>query len=74
MNPTSCWFGSQFAWNPVFLLASALLFDEKIHQSAPLFWFGLRDVGILYSLAVIQRAIDVSPAFLKHGSAEKVVV
>jgi hypothetical protein len=39
------------------------LFDEKIHQSAVLFWFGLRDVGILYSRAVIQRTIDVSPVF-----------
>ncbi len=27
------------------------------------FWFGLRDVGNLYSQAVIQRTIDVSPAF-----------
>jgi hypothetical protein len=33
--------------NPFFLLAGALLFDEKIRQSAALFWFGLRDVGIL---------------------------
>jgi hypothetical protein len=29
-------------------LAGALLFDEKIRQSAALFWSGLRDVGILY--------------------------
>jgi hypothetical protein len=50
-------------------LAGALLFDEKIRQSAALFWFGLRDVGILYSQAVIQRTIDVSPAFLEHISA-----
>jgi hypothetical protein len=28
------------------LLADALLFDEKIRQSAALFQFGLRDVGI----------------------------
>jgi hypothetical protein len=55
-------------------LAGALLFDEKIHQSAALFWFGLRDVGILYLRTVIQRAIDVSPAFLEHGSAEKIAV
>jgi hypothetical protein len=52
-------------------LAGALLFDEKILQSAALFWFGLRDVGNLYSQAVIQRTIDVSPAFLEHGLAEK---
>jgi hypothetical protein len=44
-------------------LAGALLFDEKIHQSVALFWFGLRDVQILYSRAVIQRTIDVSPHF-----------
>ncbi len=36
-----------------------------------LFWFGLRDMGILYSLAVIQRTIDVSPTFLEHCSAER---
>jgi hypothetical protein len=55
-------------------LAGALLFDEKIRESAALFWFGLRDVGILYSRAVIQRTTDVSPAFLEHGSAEKIAV
>jgi hypothetical protein len=52
-NPTSCLFGSRFAQNPVFLLAGALLFDEKIRQSAALFWIGLRDVEILCSRAVI---------------------
>jgi hypothetical protein len=55
-------------------LAGALLFDEKIRQSAALFWFGLRDVGILYSRAVIQRTIDVSSPFLEEGSAEKIAV
>jgi hypothetical protein len=55
-------------------LTGALLFDEKIRQSAALFWFGLRDVGILYSWAVIRRSIDDSPAFLEHGSAEKIAV
>jgi hypothetical protein len=55
-------------------LASALLFDEKICQSAALFSFGLQDVGILYSPAVIQRTIDVSPTFLEHGSKEKIAV
>jgi len=53
-------------------LPGSLLFDEKICQSAALFWFGLRDVGILYPQAVIQRKIDVSPSFLKHGLAEKI--
>jgi hypothetical protein len=32
----------------------------------------VRDVRILYSQAVIQRTIDVSPAFLEHSSAEKI--
>jgi hypothetical protein len=55
-------------------LAVTLLFDEKIRQSAALFWFGLQDVGILYSRAVIQRSIDVSPTFSEHGLAEKIAV
>ncbi len=76
MNPT-CLFGSRYVLDPVFLLAGALLFDEKIHQSAALFWFGLRDVEILqifYSQAVINRAIVDFLAFLEHGSAEKIAV
>jgi hypothetical protein len=55
-------------------LAGALSFDEKIRQSAALVWFGLRDVGIPYSRAIIQKTNDVSPAFLEHGSAEKITV
>jgi hypothetical protein len=55
-------------------MVSILLFDEKIRQSAAIFWFGLRDVGILYSRAIIQRKIDVSPPFLEHRSAEKIAV
>jgi hypothetical protein len=55
-------------------MAGALLFDEKICRSAALFWVGMRDVGILYSRAVIQRTIDVSPAFLEHGSVEKIAI
>jgi hypothetical protein len=55
-------------------LAGALLFDEKIRQSAALFRFGLRDVEIHCSQAVIQRTIDFSPAYLEHGSAEKITV
>jgi len=70
MNLTSCLFGSRFVWNPFFLLAGALLFDEKIRQRTAL--FGLWDVGILHSRAIIQRTIVVSPAFLEHGSAEKI--
>ncbi len=41
-----------------------------------LLYFGL-DCGMLEffcSRAVIQRTIDVSPAFLEHGSAEKISV
>jgi hypothetical protein len=39
-----------------------------------LLYFGL-DCGMLeFSRAVIQRTIDVSPAFLEHGSAEKMAV
>jgi hypothetical protein len=53
-------------------LACTLLFDEKIRQSAALFWFGLRDAGILHLRAVIRRTIDVSPEFLEHGSVEKI--
>jgi hypothetical protein len=71
MNLTSCLFGSRFVWNPFLLLAGALLFDEKIRRRTALCWFGLRDVGILHSRAVIQRTIVVSPAFLEHNSAEK---
>ena len=59
---------------PVFLLAGALSFDEKIRQSAALFWFGLRNDGIFYLQAAIQRTIDISPAFLEHGSEKKIVV
>jgi hypothetical protein len=53
-------------------LADALLFDEKIRQRSPLFWFGLRNDGILYIQAAIPRTIVESTAFLEHGSAEKI--
>jgi hypothetical protein len=53
-------------------LAGALLFAEKIRKSAALFWFGLRDVGILFSQTIIQRTMDVSPTFLEHGLVEKI--
>jgi hypothetical protein len=55
-------------------LVGALLFDEKIRQNAALYWFGLRDVGTLYSQPGIQRTIDVSLALLEHGLAEKIPV
>jgi hypothetical protein len=60
LNPTSCLFG----------FAGAFLFFEKIHQSAVLLWFELRNIGILqifYSRAVNQRTIVDSPSFLEHG-------
>jgi hypothetical protein len=39
------------------------MFDKKICQNAALFWFGLQDVGILYSQAVIQRKLMSLPHF-----------
>jgi hypothetical protein len=42
-------------------MAGALLFDEKIHQSPALFWFGLRNDETLYLRA----------AFLEHGLAKR---
>jgi hypothetical protein len=53
-------------------LAGALLFDEKIHKSGALFWFGLRNDEILYFQAAIQRTIDASPAFMEYGLAKKI--
>jgi hypothetical protein len=63
---------SQRLQNPVFLLAGALLLDEKIHQSPALFWFGLWNDVILYLQAATQRPIDVSPAFMEYGLAKKI--
>jgi hypothetical protein len=54
-------------------LAGALLFDEKIRQSAALFWFGLRNDEVLHSQVSIQRTIDFSPAFMEPGLAKKIV-
>jgi hypothetical protein len=51
-------------------LAGALLFNEKIR----LLYFGL-DWGILeFFTSRNPTTTDVSPAFLEHGSAEKIVV
>jgi hypothetical protein len=58
-------------------LAVTLFFVEKIRQSDAQCWFGLRVVGFLqifYSQAVIPRTVVVFPAFLDHGSAEKIAV
>jgi hypothetical protein len=55
-------------------LAGALLFVEKICQRAAVFWFGLWEVGIVFSRAVTQRKSVYFPAFLEHGSAEKISV
>jgi hypothetical protein len=54
-------------------LAGALSFDEKIRQSAALFWFGLRNDEIFYLRAAIQRTIDVSPAFMEYGLTKNIV-
>jgi hypothetical protein len=53
-------------------LAGALSFDEKIRQSAALFWFGLRNDEIFYLRAAVQRTIDASPAFMEYGLAKKI--
>jgi hypothetical protein len=50
MNPTSCLFGLWFVKNPFFLLAGALLFDEKIRQRTALFLFGFFCGMLEYSL------------------------
>jgi hypothetical protein len=59
---------------PIGWRAFLLFLYEKIRYRAALFWFGLRDIGILCSRSVIQRTIDVSPAFSDHGLAEKIAV
>jgi hypothetical protein len=41
-------------------------------KSAALFWFVLWNDGIFYMRAAIHRTIDISPAFLEHGSAKKI--
>ena len=53
-------------------MAGALFFNEKIRQSAALFWLGLRNVEVLHSQSAIQRAIDVSPAFMEYSLAKKI--
>jgi hypothetical protein len=56
-------------------MAGALLFKKKILQSAALFWFGWRDVGIIkkfYTPAVIRRTMIHSPTYFKTGLAKKI--
>jgi hypothetical protein len=50
----------------------ALPFDEKIRQSAALFWFGLRNDESFYLRAAIRRTIDASPVFMEYGLAKKI--
>jgi hypothetical protein len=67
-------FDRRLLLNPFFLLAGALLFDEKIRCTI---WFGMWDVRILqifYSRAVVHRTSVDSPAFLETGLAEKIAV
>jgi hypothetical protein len=52
-------------------LAGALSFDEKIRQSAALFWFGLRNDEIFYLRTVIQRTIVASPAVMEYDLVKK---
>jgi hypothetical protein len=52
-------------------LAGALSSDEKIRQSAPLFWFGLRNDG---RKPQPKKQLKSLPAFLEHGSAKKIAV
>jgi hypothetical protein len=63
--------------NSFFLLAGALLFDEKIRQSAALFWCGSRgswnSSNNLPQGAVIHRTIVDFPAFLDHGLVKKII-
>ncbi len=66
MHPISSFFGRRLVQNSFFLFAGTLLFDEKIRQSAALFQFRQRTVGILqifYLRAVLQTKCIV-PAFL----------
>jgi hypothetical protein len=71
MNPTSYLFGLWFVYNPFFLLAGALIFDEKIRRSVTLCGM-LEFLQILFSQDVIQRPIVDFPAFLETGLAEKI--
>ncbi len=52
-------------------MAGALLFVEKIRQRAALF---LRDIGLFYSRAEIQRTIVDFLAFMEHGLAENIAI
>jgi hypothetical protein len=63
MNPTSFLFGLRFVWNPFFLLAGALSFYEKIHQSVALFLFGLQDVKVSSNI-LLAASIGTEPPLL----------
>jgi hypothetical protein len=65
MNPTSCLFGSRFVYNPFYLLAGALLFDEKIRQSVGLDCGMLEFLQLFFSQAVIQKHLLTFPYFWK---------
>ncbi len=56
----------------VFLLAGALSFNEKIRQSAALFWFGLRNDGIFNLRAAIQKTVDISRIYgVRFGEKDR---
>ncbi len=66
MPPISSFFGRRLVLNSFFLFVDTLLFDEKTRQSAALFQFRQRIVGILqifYLRALLQTKCIV-PAFL----------
>jgi hypothetical protein len=55
------------------LLAGSFLFDEKTRQSDALFWFGLRDVGILiifYTQELSSKEKLLTLRILKPGLAD----
>ncbi len=72
IQPPACSVHGLHIQNPVFLLAGALILDEKTPQSPALFWFGLRNDEFLHSQAATQRTIDVFRAFMEYGLAKKI--
>jgi hypothetical protein len=55
-------------------LAHFYLMKKSAKELLYVFWFGLRNDEILYLQAATQRTIEISPAFLEHGSVKKIKV
>jgi hypothetical protein len=73
MYPTSCLIGS---WLESYL-PSAWLAHFYLMKNRVVLYFGLDCVMLdffTHETYLIKRTSDVSPAFLEHGSAEKIVV